>query len=162
MPQYCVGQLIGRGGENISAIRKESGAHCYIDQKQDEETSTIVTISGSPEAVIKAKGLIFKKIGKIGITNFDVSECNRSTDTAKDAALLAKHDELVRKLKNVQKKSYKIGNSSVDEKLETCSLHHQKMSSFCIQDSVVVCHKCLLYGDHKFHESLDLEIEENR
>ena len=106
--------------------------------------------------------MIFKKIGKIGITNFDGSECIRSTDTAKDAALLAKHDELVRKLKNVQKKSYKIGNRSVDEKLETCSLHHQKMSSFCIQDSVVVCHKCLLYGDHKFHESLDLEIEENR
>ena len=70
MPRDCVGLLIGRGGENISAIRKESGANCHVDQKQDEETRTIVTIIGSPEAIIKAKELIFKGIGKIGITNF--------------------------------------------------------------------------------------------
>ena len=125
---------------------------------------TIVTIIGSPEAIIKAKELIFKKIGKIGITNFDVSESNR-TDTTEEEAILAKHDELVSRLKKLQKKSSKSGNSSVSCSSsfnETCSLHHQKMSSFCIQDSLVVCHKCLLYGDHKFHESLDLEIEENR
>ena len=164
MPRDCVGLLIGRGGENISAIRKESGANCHVDQKQDEETRTIVTIIGSPEAIIKAKKLIFKKIGKIGITNFDVSESNR-TDTAEEEAILAKHDEMVSRLKKLQKKSSKSGNSSVSCSSsfnETCSLHHQKMSSFCIQDLVVVCHKCLLYGDHKFHESLALEIEENR
>ena len=49
-----------------------------------------------------------------------------------------------------------------EDGLGICPLHCQKMLSFCLQDLVIVCHKCLLYGNHKFHESLDLESEENR
>ena len=53
-------------------------------------------------------------------------------------------------------------NESLSFNVVMCPLHHQEMLSFCLQDKVIVCHKCLLYGDHKFHESLDLEISENK
>ena len=43
-----------------------------------------------------------------------------------------------------------------------CSEHQLKMSSFCLEDSLMVCLKCLLYGEHKGHESLDLDEEESR
>ena len=96
----------------------------------------------------------------IRTTNFDVSESSISTEVV--VKVTNKHDELVRKLKEVQEMKSSKSSRSIEEDFGTCSLHHQKMNSFCIQDVAVVCHKCLLYGDHKFHESLDLECEEDR
>ena len=87
------------------------------------------------------------------------SMMEKETNLKEDAVVLEDnlsrfdHDEDVKRMTR---------NESLSFNVVMCPLHHQEMLSFCLQDKVIVCHKCLLYGDHKFHESLDLEISENK
>ena len=109
--------------------------------------------------------MIYKRIGWTGSPSFDVTESSRTNEVKVVDKASKKHDQLVRKLNEVKTSKSRRSSVGYDNSIEdfgTCSLHHQKMFSFCIQDVEVVCHKCLLYGDHKFHESLDLEDEEDR
>ena len=72
------------------------------------------------------------------------------------------YDDHAKRMTRNQSFRSSTGTSAIsDEDPGICPLHLQKMLFFCLEDLVKVCHKCLLYGNHKFHESLDLEDEEN-
>ena len=43
-----------------------------------------------------------------------------------------------------------------------CSDHGLEKDQFCLDDNILVCLKCLLYGLHKKHKSLDLDRDEDR
>ena len=90
--------------------------------------------------------------------------------------IIRKQNQLVNKLKRAKALAASRNASSADSSKASsvvvessksmiemvCSEHQQKMSSFCLEDSLMVCLKCLLYGKHKGHESLDLDEEESR
>lgn len=58
--QDYVGMLIGKGGANVQAMSRESGAKIDISSRDDEarQATRTVTITGSPEAVEKAVSLV--------------------------------------------------------------------------------------------------------
>ncbi|XP_050673096.1 far upstream element-binding protein 2 isoform X3 [Leptidea sinapis] len=59
------GLIIGRGGEVIKQINAQSGAHCELDrrvQNQDNNNRTFF-IKGHPEAVENCKRIIMEKVG---------------------------------------------------------------------------------------------------
>jgi len=66
VPNLCVGKIIGKGGETISGIRNQSGADVKVDQDQRTGADRRVTLSGSPEAVAKAKQMIQEVINQMG------------------------------------------------------------------------------------------------
>ena len=89
--------------------------------------------------------------------------------------LLQKQSQLVNRLKRVKavaasrnasadssKTASVVVESSMMDAVLVCEEHQQKMSSFCLKDSLMVCLKCLLYGSHKGHDSLDLDEEKSR
>ena len=43
-----------------------------------------------------------------------------------------------------------------------CDDHSKRKDQYCLDDKILVCLKCLLYGLHKNHNSLDLEVEKDR
>jgi len=47
-------------------------------------------------------------------------------------------------------------------KFKPCKLHKLPMNQFCKHDEVLVCCKCLIYGQHAGHVSLDLESVNQR
>jgi len=47
-------------------------------------------------------------------------------------------------------------------KFNPCKLHKLPMNQFCKHDEVLVCCKCLIYGQHAGHVSLDLEVVHQR
>ncbi|KAG9241145.1 hypothetical protein BJ878DRAFT_246788 [Calycina marina] len=56
--------VIGKGGENVSAIRKMSGAKCTVSDFHKGAVERILTVSGVVDAVAKAFGLIIRTINK--------------------------------------------------------------------------------------------------
>ena len=55
------------------------------------------------------------------------------------------------------------GNGSQRSSVQSdCGDHNLVKNQFCLDDHVKVCLKCLLYGLHKSHKSLDLDIPEDR
>jgi len=66
VPHELIGMLIGRGGETIKDLKKESGARIDIAKEADEEGSTDrqVHITGPPECVEFAKKMIEDMLGK--------------------------------------------------------------------------------------------------
>ena len=56
--------LTGKGGETIKNINTSTGAYCKVDKSapSDAKEKNFI-ISGSPEAVKRAKAIIMKKIG---------------------------------------------------------------------------------------------------
>ncbi|EXJ89593.1 hypothetical protein A1O3_02660 [Capronia epimyces CBS 606.96] len=53
---------IGKGGENVTQIRKLSGAKCTVSDYARGAVERILTVSGSQEAVSKAFGLIIRTL----------------------------------------------------------------------------------------------------
>lgn len=54
--------VIGKGGENVSNIRKLSGAKCTVSDYQKGAVERILTVSGVVDAVAKAFGLIIRTL----------------------------------------------------------------------------------------------------
>ncbi|KAI6093276.1 hypothetical protein F4821DRAFT_78101 [Hypoxylon rubiginosum] len=60
--------IIGKGGENVSNIRKLSNAKCTVSDYQKGAVERILTVSGSVEAVAKAFGLIIRTLNNEPLT----------------------------------------------------------------------------------------------
>jgi len=60
VPKEFLGQVIGRGGANIKAVRMQSSAHIFVDagESGDETPERKITIKGSREAIDMACMLI--------------------------------------------------------------------------------------------------------
>ncbi|KAH8602813.1 hypothetical protein B0O99DRAFT_10708 [Bisporella sp. PMI_857] len=54
--------VIGKGGENVSQVRKLSGAKCTVSDYQKGAVERILTVSGGVDAVAKAFGLIIRTL----------------------------------------------------------------------------------------------------
>ncbi|KAH8675803.1 hypothetical protein BX600DRAFT_186061 [Xylariales sp. PMI_506] len=54
--------IIGKGGENVSNIRKQSGAKCTVSDYQKGAVERILTVSGVVDAAAKAFGLIIRTL----------------------------------------------------------------------------------------------------
>lgn len=54
--------VIGKGGENVSMIRKMSGAKCTVSDYQKGAVERILTVSGVVDAAAKAFGLIIRTL----------------------------------------------------------------------------------------------------
>ncbi|RLV89120.1 RNA-binding protein rnc1 [Spathaspora sp. JA1] len=61
-PNDIVGALIGKNGSRIQGVRKVSGATIGISEEVEGKDERIFTISGSPHAVEKAKGLLYHNL----------------------------------------------------------------------------------------------------
>lgn len=64
MPNSTAGLIIGKGGATVKAIMEQSGAWVQLSQKPDgiNLQERVVTVSGEPEQVHKAVGLMVQKI----------------------------------------------------------------------------------------------------
>ncbi|KAI0894849.1 hypothetical protein F4806DRAFT_497554 [Annulohypoxylon nitens] len=60
--------IIGKGGENVSNIRKLSNAKCTVSDYQKGAVERILTVSGAVEAVAKAFGLIIRTLNNEPLT----------------------------------------------------------------------------------------------
>ncbi|EMR71691.1 putative poly -binding protein [Eutypa lata UCREL1] len=61
--------IIGKGGENVSNIRKQSGAKCTVSDYQKGAVERILTVSGVVDAVAKAFGLIIRTLNNEPLTD---------------------------------------------------------------------------------------------
>lgn len=61
-PNEVVGALIGKNGARIQGVRKISGATIGISDEEEGKQERIFTISGTPTAVEKAKGLLYHNL----------------------------------------------------------------------------------------------------
>jgi heterogeneous nuclear rnp K-like protein 2 len=57
--------VIGKGGENVSTIRKMSGAKCTVSDYQKGAVERILTVSGVVDAVAKVSYLFLKSVNLI-------------------------------------------------------------------------------------------------
>lgn len=70
IPATKCGVVIGRGGETIKQINSQSGAHCEMDRRPNNNpTEKIILIRGSPEQIESAKRLIQDKLGMVSCTS---------------------------------------------------------------------------------------------
>ncbi|KAJ1331123.1 heterogeneous nuclear rnp K-like protein [Microdochium nivale] len=60
--------IIGKGGENVANIRKQSGAKCTVSDYQKGAVERILTVSGVVDAVAKAFGLIIRTLNNEPLT----------------------------------------------------------------------------------------------
>ncbi|KAG6189363.1 hypothetical protein E4U36_005183 [Claviceps purpurea] len=60
--------IIGKGGENVSKIRKMSNAKCTVSDYQKGAVERILTVSGIVDAVAKAFGLIIRTLNNEPLT----------------------------------------------------------------------------------------------
>ena len=64
VPGNKVGLVMGKGGETISAICRDSGAHCQVDKNAPEGArEKNIVLKGPPEAIERAKQMIYEKVG---------------------------------------------------------------------------------------------------
>lgn len=54
--------VIGKGGENVTTIRKLSGAKCTVSDYQKGAVERVLTVSGAVDAIAKAFGLIIRTL----------------------------------------------------------------------------------------------------
>jgi len=66
VPKEVIGQVIGRGGSNIKAVRMQSSANIFVDAGEDgdESSERKITIKGSREAINMACMLIEKLVNQ--------------------------------------------------------------------------------------------------
>ena len=62
LPNDAIGALIGKGGETIGRIQKESGARLEVGKEGEKERP--VVISGSSDAIDRARRLIDETLGR--------------------------------------------------------------------------------------------------
>jgi len=68
---------------------------------------------------------------------------------------LDKHNNLIEKLKRMKEMRGVVND-------DFCEEHQLMKTQYCKDDRVLVCLKCLIYGKHRSHSSLDLDIEDQR
>ncbi|KAK4497152.1 hypothetical protein PRZ48_011602 [Zasmidium cellare] len=56
--------VIGKGGENVTQIRRMSGAKCTVSEYNRGAVERILTVSGKPDYVAKAFGLIIRTLNQ--------------------------------------------------------------------------------------------------
>ncbi|SPO00965.1 related to hnRNP protein E2 [Cephalotrichum gorgonifer] len=78
--------VIGKGGENVSNIRKLSGAKCTVSDYQKGAVERILTVSGVVDAAAKAFGLIIRTLN-----NEPLAEPSSSTSKTYPLRLLIPH-----------------------------------------------------------------------
>ena len=61
--------VIGKGGENVSLIRRMSGAKCTVSDYSRGAVERILTVSGLVDAVAKAFGLIIRTLNNEALEN---------------------------------------------------------------------------------------------
>ncbi|EDK46712.1 conserved hypothetical protein [Lodderomyces elongisporus NRRL YB-4239] len=61
-PNDMVGALIGKNGSRIQGVRKVSGAMIGISEAEDGSDERVFTITGTQQAVEKAKGLLYHNL----------------------------------------------------------------------------------------------------
>lgn len=61
--------VIGKGGENVTQIRKLAGAKCTVSEYSRGAVERILTVSGHTDAVAKAFGLIIRTLNQKASTN---------------------------------------------------------------------------------------------
>ena len=65
IPGNKVGLVIGKGGNTISAICRDSGAHCHVDKQSPwGAREKNIIIKGKSESIERAKEMIFEKVGR--------------------------------------------------------------------------------------------------
>ncbi|KAF7557865.1 hypothetical protein G7046_g5951 [Stylonectria norvegica] len=78
--------IIGKGGENVSNIRKLSNAKCTVSDYQKGAVERILTVSGIVDAVAKAFGLIIRTLN-----NEPLSESSTASSKTYPLRLLIPH-----------------------------------------------------------------------
>ncbi|KAM0446885.1 hypothetical protein ACHAPV_007807 [Trichoderma viride] len=78
--------IIGKGGENVSNIRKMSNAKCTVSDYQKGAVERILTVSGIVDAVAKAFGLIIRTLN-----NEPLSEASTASSKTYPLRLLIPH-----------------------------------------------------------------------
>ncbi|KAI2635942.1 KH domain-containing protein [Xylaria nigripes] len=78
--------IIGKGGENVSNIRRLSGAKCTVSDYQKGAVERILTVSGVVDAVAKAFGLIIRTLN-----NEPLDEASSSQSKTYPLRLLIPH-----------------------------------------------------------------------
>eukprot|EP00927_Polykrikos_kofoidii_P043803 TRINITY_DN37902_c0_g1_i1.p1 TRINITY_DN37902_c0_g1~~TRINITY_DN37902_c0_g1_i1.p1 ORF type:complete len:621 (+),score=104.99 TRINITY_DN37902_c0_g1_i1:325-2187(+) len=63
LPSGTVGDVIGRGGENINLIRRESGAKIKIDKAKNQDSLRTVEVKGKIDDLRRALVMIVSKVG---------------------------------------------------------------------------------------------------
>ena len=61
---YAIGRLIGRQGQNIGAMQKESGARIVVDNNRGSGPVRMCTISGTSEQVSRAVAMVQQSIAE--------------------------------------------------------------------------------------------------
>ena len=64
VPNYAIGRLIGRQGQNIGAMQKESGARIVVDNNRGSGPVRMCTISGTTEQVSRAVAMVQQSIAE--------------------------------------------------------------------------------------------------
>lgn len=64
VPTFAIGRLIGKQGQNISAMQKESGARIVVDNNRGSGVTRMCTISGSTEQVSRAVAMVQQSISE--------------------------------------------------------------------------------------------------
>ncbi|KAK4070351.1 hypothetical protein Trihar35433_4818 [Trichoderma harzianum] len=78
--------IIGKGGENVSNIRKMSNAKCTVSDYQKGAVERILTVSGIVDAVAKAFGLIIRTLN-----NEPLNEASTASSKTYPLRLLIPH-----------------------------------------------------------------------
>jgi len=89
------------------------------------------------------------------LVDFSDSPMISSIISIESMKLLDKHNNLIEKLKRTEERRGVV-------KDDFCEEHQFKKTQYCKDDQVLVCLKCLIYGKHRSHSSLDLDIEDQR
>ncbi|XP_018012959.1 far upstream element-binding protein 1 isoform X3 [Hyalella azteca] len=64
VPDKMVGLIIGRGGEQITRLQRESGAKIQMAQDSQGRPERLCTLSGTRDAIARARDLIFEIVNK--------------------------------------------------------------------------------------------------
>lgn len=62
VPSSKCGVIIGRGGETIKQINQQSGAHCELDRRSQNQQDKTFIIRGDPDQIETAKRIISEKV----------------------------------------------------------------------------------------------------
>jgi len=89
------------------------------------------------------------------LVDFSDSPMISSIISIETMKLLDKHNNLFEKLKRIKERLRVVED-------DFCEEHQFKKTQYCQDDQVLVCLKCLIYGKHRSHSSLDLDIEDQR
>lgn len=97
--------IIGKGGENVTLIRKMSGAKCTVSDYQRGAIERILTVSGLVDAVSKAFGLIVRTLNNESLEATSTPQ-SRSypmrllIPNALIGAIIGKHGQRIREIQD--------------------------------------------------------------